>query len=192
MHLIWEKEMIMMICSNEREYMVYDECDPEESQLLRKVHGGHIEEITILAFSHHLSLVATGSINGEIALYDFEMSKIEGLLIGHTGDITAMQFVEPYPLMISASMDFTVCMWGVRPSPAKYLNICLKRYQNVSWKIDKDIPCVVTRLMVWHQKKATGIKKYRRLRGQQLDAMSYRNFEHNFAFSFRTLDDIFD
>ena len=25
MHLIWEKEMIMMICSNSREYMVFDE-----------------------------------------------------------------------------------------------------------------------------------------------------------------------
>ena len=90
LHLIWEKEMIMMLCSNEKEYMVYDERTPEESNLLRKVTGGHTEEITILAYSYHLSLVATGCINGEIAWYDYEMSKIEGLLFGHTGDITAM------------------------------------------------------------------------------------------------------
>jgi WD40 repeat protein len=90
LHLIWEKEMIMMICSNEREYMVYDESDRDESALLRKVSGAHTEEITIMSYSYHLSLVATGCINGEIAIYDFEMSKIEGLLIGHTGDITAL------------------------------------------------------------------------------------------------------
>jgi WD40 repeat protein len=120
LHLIWEKEMIMMICSNEKEYMIYDENRPEESNLLRKVQGGHDDDITIMSFSYHLSLVATGCINGEIALYDFEMSKIEGLLYGHTGDITAIQFVEPYPIMLSASMDFTICIWGVRPILAKY------------------------------------------------------------------------
>lgn len=120
--------MIMMICSTEKEYRIYDEEHPEESHLLRQVHGGHTEEITIINFSYHLSLVATGCINGEICLYDFEMSKVEGLLIGHTGDITAIQFVDPYPILISASMDFTICIWGVRGCPDKYHNICMKRY----------------------------------------------------------------
>ena len=133
LHLIWEKEMIMMICSNAREYMVFDEDNPEESTLLRRVSGAHQEEITILAYDYHLSLVATGCINGEIALYDFEMSKIEGLLVGHTGDITALEFLSPYPMLISASMDSTVCIWGVRPCPTKYLNICVKRFLNTSW-----------------------------------------------------------
>ena len=56
LHLIWEKEMIMMICSNAREYMVFDEDNPEESTLLRRVSGAHQEEITILAYDYHLSL----------------------------------------------------------------------------------------------------------------------------------------
>jgi WD40 repeat protein len=72
--------------------------------------------------------VATGCINGEIALYDFEMSRLEGLLIGHTGDITALEFLEGYPLMISASMDNSVCIWGIRGCPKKYYNICVKRF----------------------------------------------------------------
>jgi WD40 repeat protein len=68
-----------------------------------------------MAYDYHLSLVATGCINGEIAIYDFEMSKVEGLLLAHTGDITALEFLWPYPLLISASMDCHVCIWGVRP-----------------------------------------------------------------------------
>jgi WD40 repeat protein len=81
-----------------------------------------------MAFDWHLSLVATGCINGEIAIYDFEMSKVEALLHGHSGDITALQFISPYPLLISASMDCSIFIWGVRPIPEPYLHVCIKRY----------------------------------------------------------------
>ena len=109
MELIWEEwadnEIIMMICCNAKEYIVYDVSDTENSSVLRKVYGGHQEEITILAFDWHLQLVATGCINGEVCLYDFEMSKVEGFLLGHTGDITVIEFLSPYPLVATASMD---------------------------------------------------------------------------------------
>ena len=176
MQLVWEKDMIMMICSNSREYMVFDEQEPESSKLLRRVIGGHTEEITIIAYDYHLSLVATGCINGEIALYDFEMSKIEALLLGHSGDITAMEFLSPYPALITASMDATVCIWGVRPLEKKWCNVCLKRLINVSWDYEKDVPSIVTRMMVWRD-EMQGIKKYRRLNERQILPESYRSFE---------------
>lgn len=62
-------------------------------------------------------MVASGCINGEITLYDFELSKVEGILKGHTGDITSLQFMAPYPILISSSMDSTICIWSVRPCP---------------------------------------------------------------------------
>ena len=71
-----DDEMIMMVCANQREYMVYDEEDGDESVLLRKVTGGHQEEICVMQYDFHLSLVATGCVNGEITLFDFEMSKV--------------------------------------------------------------------------------------------------------------------
>ena len=116
---IEETDLQMMLCANKREFFVWDESDGEESRMLRRVSGGHKEEITILAYDNHLSLVATGCINGEITLYDFELSKIEGVLQGHTGDITGLSFISPYPLLVSASMDCTVCVWRVRPAPTK-------------------------------------------------------------------------
>ena len=39
--------------------------------------------------------------------------------------------------------------------------------------------------MIWENEKSTGIKKYRRLKGQTLPAVTFRKFEHNFAFSFK-------
>jgi len=107
------------MCCNQKEYIVYDESDCDKSRMLRRVTGGHKEEITIMTYDHHLSLVATGCINGEIVLYDFELSRIEGMLIGHTGDITALKFLSPDPILVSASMDCTLCIWAVRSCPTK-------------------------------------------------------------------------
>ena len=115
--LVWEDEMIMMLCANKKEYFVWDESDDQASKMLRRVSGGHKEDITIIAFDKDLSLVATGCINGEITIYDFELSKIEGVLQAHTGDITGLQFLFPRPILISASMDKTLCIWGVRGAP---------------------------------------------------------------------------
>lgn len=113
MHLVWEnyetdngeEEIQLMICSNQKSYMVFDERDNKESTLLRKVTGGHQEEITIMEYDFHLSLVATGCINGEITLYEFEMSRALDVLLGHDMDITALCFLSPFPLLLSASMD---------------------------------------------------------------------------------------
>ena len=182
MHLIWEDEMQMMIASNAKEFLVFDEEDPEKSTLLRRVIRAHQEEVTISAYSYHLSLVATGCINGEIALYDFETSKVEGLLLGHTGDITAIEFMDPYPALISASMDYTIAIWGVRPCPAKLQNVCLKRLTNLSWRADADVKSVATRILLW-QGVQTGITKHRRLKDKQLPVEARRRFENNIVFS---------
>jgi WD40 repeat protein len=53
---------------------IYDENDAEESVLIKVLSGGHREaEINCLAFSPNLSLLASGSSNGMIAIWDFEM-----------------------------------------------------------------------------------------------------------------------
>ena len=37
MHLVWEDDLIMMLCCNAKEYIVYDESDPDKSSILRRV-----------------------------------------------------------------------------------------------------------------------------------------------------------
>jgi hypothetical protein len=51
--------------------------------------------------------------------------------------------------MVSASIDCTICIWGVRPCPEKLQNVCIKRISNLSWKIDRENKCAVTRMAVW-------------------------------------------
>ena len=114
-----------MVCTDHKYIYVYDEEDTEESKLLRKITGAHKEEITILKYDDYLSLIATGSIDGEVAVWDFEVSKLEALCIAHTGDITGIEFMSPIPIMITSSMDASVCIWGVRPCPIRYKYICI-------------------------------------------------------------------
>ena len=86
---------------------VYDE--DSDSRLLRKSTGGHgDEDISCLEISNHLSLIATGSGAGSVVVWDFEMSKIDGICIGHHKTVTALKFIEEYPLLISISQDATL------------------------------------------------------------------------------------
>lgn len=188
--LVWEDDIVMMLCANKKEYFVWDERDENNSKMLRRVSGGHNEDITILAYDHHLSMVATGCINGEITLYDFEHSKVEGVLRGHTGDITGLEFLSPYPILISSSMDCTVCLWSIRPVPTKMLNVCFKRLINSSWVFDEDKNVPITKIKVWKD-TMTGIKQYRKQRERQLRASAFRNFEHNFCFGFKTVEEMY-
>lgn len=74
----------MMVCTDTKHMYVYDEEDLENGVLLRKVTGAHLEEITIVKYNDHLSLVGTGSIDGCVAVWDFEMSKLEAFCLMHT------------------------------------------------------------------------------------------------------------
>lgn len=144
-----------------------------------------------MAYDFHLSLVATGCVNGEITVYDFEMSKVTGILIAHTDDITALTFLSPYPLLASASVDLTVCIWGVRPISIKYLNVCIQRFHNYSWNLSEDKPCTVTQLLFWHEASAEGVQPYQRLPGKPLEALMFRQFEQNVVFAQRSIESIF-
>lgn len=100
--------------------------------LLRKITGAHTADLSIIQFDFHLSLIATGSVNGEVAVWDYEMSRLLGMCLGHkkNNDITAIEFLSPYPLMVTASLDCKVIIWTVRPVPAINCYVCLHNFLN--------------------------------------------------------------
>ena len=78
--------------------------------------GGHKgSDITCIAFSSMFCHIASGSSNGLIAVWDFELAKLEAALFGHNKEISNLKFVEPYPLLISSSLLGEILIWGVRP-----------------------------------------------------------------------------
>jgi len=74
---------------------IWDVLDPEKANHMRSATALEVtgEEISCLAVSEHLSIVATGSIYGTIMVWDFELFKVEGVFIGSKMAITAIAFV---------------------------------------------------------------------------------------------------
>ena len=82
---------------------VWDETSGEDAVHMRTASGQEQfkEDISSIAVSEHHSLIATGGQFGTILLWDFELFKVVGVLVGSKMAITAMEFVDQYPLLIS-------------------------------------------------------------------------------------------
>jgi WD40 repeat protein len=122
MILVWEDQMNQMIYADKKGYFVYDERGEKGSDKLRHVTGAHQSSITVITFSYFLSLIATGTESGEVAVWDYELSQLLAICRGHSesnGEITAIEFLQPYPVMITAGQDSKICLWSVRPTPVE-------------------------------------------------------------------------
>jgi len=112
---------------------IYDDENPDETPRLRNLKGGHGDSpITCMEYCDYLSLIATGSSNGYITIWDFEMSRIEGICFGHTREILCLKFLDPYPLLISSSTDGIINIWGLRGVPMLMRYSCLCSLMNIS------------------------------------------------------------
>ena len=116
---------------------IYDEGNPEETEQLRTIRGGHtldgrVNEITCLAFSKTLNLFATGSSENLIVVWDFEMSKLDDVfslrLIKNKSSVKFLKFLDPYPLLAATYTDGTLYFWGVRQ--CKDRGLCIFRARN--------------------------------------------------------------
>ena len=117
---------------------VYNEENPEETEKLRSIRGGHtlkgkVLEINCMDFSILLNLFATAGANGLIVCWDFEMSKIDDIFYFvnyHSDKISAnyVKFLEPYPILAASYNDGTLYFWGVKQN--KDRGKCVFRARN--------------------------------------------------------------
>ena len=132
-------DKILIAASWDSTIMLYDMKDIEEVTLLRVMKGGHQgSDITCVSYSPYLSVIASGSSNGIISVWDFEIGKLEGACFGHKRDITTITFLEPYPVMISCSSDGMICLWNIKAQGGKSRFRCLMRLKNISWNGTQD------------------------------------------------------
>jgi WD40 repeat protein len=57
--------------------------------------------------------LAVGGSDGHIAIWDFKRKEIYKVLIGHTKRITGLLFIKSKNILISASIDTTICIWSI-------------------------------------------------------------------------------
>jgi WD40 repeat protein len=123
-HLIYcdaTKAVISVSGSGDRFITVHDELDPERGHVLRNLNMArlHTEQVTCVTYSHATSLVATGSNDRSVGVWDFETGKLDGTL-HHGAPVTTVEFMARLPLLVAADSGGVVRVWGVRMTTFKY------------------------------------------------------------------------
>ena len=122
-----EKEddhLILISTSYDSVINIYNEGNPEETLKLKTIKGGHtiagkVNEINCLDFSKMLNSYATGSTDGLVVVWDFEMAKINDIFYLSSNrneklNTLFVKFLEPYPLLASCYSDSSLYIWGVK------------------------------------------------------------------------------
>ncbi|MBA7565762.1 putative serine/threonine-protein kinase PkwA [subsurface metagenome] len=77
------------------------------------IHGSHLKDANILAVSPDSSILASGSKDNLVKLWDTDSGKLLLDLTGHTAGITSAVFVDRGSTLITGSKDGTVKVWEV-------------------------------------------------------------------------------
>ena len=151
------ENLILLSTSYDSLINVYDESNPEETEKLRSIKGGHTLkgkslEINCLDFSKQLNLFATGSTDSLVVVWDFEMSKIEDILylLGTKNDklnVNTIKFLDPYALLAVAYSDGSLYIWGVKEIDIR--GRCLLRTRNWAKSFKKIEPFAIKQMNIY-------------------------------------------
>ncbi|CBZ55688.1 putative WD-repeat protein [Neospora caninum Liverpool] len=88
-----------------------------EGRIWRKVKNAHLGDVTCCAFSRRLGMLATGGTDRAIFVWDYERLRRVTSLFGHRHELANVSFIEPLPLLCSADVGGTLCIWVLPPHP---------------------------------------------------------------------------
>ncbi|OMJ87796.1 hypothetical protein SteCoe_10448 [Stentor coeruleus] len=165
------EDKILIVTSWASNIMIFDTKDISDVCLLRNLKGGHEgSDITFVTYSEYLSMIASGSSNGIISVWDFETGKHIGSFFNNSREIDNLIFVDPYPVLLSSSKDGFICLWNLQNVSQSYKNVCIARFETMSWRepnfckatITSSINLICERVGILREckKKYIQVKKY--------------------------------
>ena len=111
-----DADKCLLTASWDRSVCIHDDMDNDEGVVLRTMKG-HGKDVTCAAASFALKLMASSGADGHILVWNYAMGNLEGMCKGHAQDVTALEFLEPYPVLVSADILGNVVLWGMPPGP---------------------------------------------------------------------------
>ncbi len=74
----------------------------ERKGVLRSIRRAHNKDIMCGDFSYNLNLIATGSRDQKVKIWNYETCKLEAELTSHKAEVTLITFIHPFPILISS------------------------------------------------------------------------------------------
>lgn len=137
--LIYCKEdQCVLTASWDRSLRLYDD-NASENALLRCITDAHDSDIKCLAYCYALGLVVSGGTgSGMIKIWDYIYFLLEdtcvlpvNLMSAVTGnDVNALEFIDPYPLLLSGHESGLICLWDVSPTQPSTLLLSFNPFQD--------------------------------------------------------------
>ncbi len=115
---VWYSAELHAVLSSswDKSLRLYDDTETDaDSVFLSREARQHDDEVSCSTVSESLCLMASGAVDGSVALWDYDANTSEAALRGHSAEITAVLFLDPLPLLVSADTDGNMCVWLVRP-----------------------------------------------------------------------------
>ncbi|KAG1706902.1 hypothetical protein DVH05_027752 [Phytophthora capsici] len=153
--LYCKEDHTVLTASWDRSLRLYDDDAPKtggiapRNVLLRCITDAHESDIKCLAYCHALSLVVSGSTDGTIKIWDYIYFLLEdtrspppptngvsfnsspnGVVnTNSTSEVNVLEFIDPYPLLLSGHESGQVCIWSLTPSKPTVLLLCFYPFQ---------------------------------------------------------------
>lgn len=85
----------------------------------RRVHD-HTKDITCMSVSTEYGIVASGSLDTYVYVYDLHLGSYIGRCEFHEGGITSLCFIDHYPILIVGDDTGRICFWLLKPSDRRF------------------------------------------------------------------------
>lgn len=139
------EEKLLVSGSCDSVVRIYEADEEQDIQLLRELKDGHRDsEITALEYSSEYLILASGSQNGIVTIWDFEVNKPEAIFQETEQEILCFAFCYPFPVLLAGSIDSSLCGYQLRLKKGK--SCCLFKIM-VTENFDRFRPSAVNSLL---------------------------------------------
>eukprot|EP00903_Cladosiphon_okamuranus_P013184 g12296.t2 len=112
-----EEHTLLISASGDRSISIHDDSKRDSGTLLRRITNASWSEITVVRYSSHLGLIASGSTDGSIQLWSFEHARHEGCCDEmHQAPVTCLAFLDPFPILLSTDAAGYIALWALPPA----------------------------------------------------------------------------
>jgi hypothetical protein len=91
-----------------------------QSDLVQSVFTGTFGSVIPVAFSPDGQLLATGTLHGDIRLWQVADRQLVRIIKGHSNFVGALAFGPDGALLATGSADQTICLWDIRTGQIRY------------------------------------------------------------------------
>ena len=97
----------------------------------------HSKDIISGDYAHNLQMIATGSRDHVVRIWDYEKFRLVNQLRAHEDEVTTVRFLKPLPLLLTADCKGVMYIWLIPPH--KDGRKCLLKWTN-KHSMESDVP----------------------------------------------------